>query len=106
MSGRRLGDGMVVEGVREQGSAGLEASHAAAKLRAEPVEVVGTHLINCDQHDQRGAAGRPGRLLSGGMGGGEQDGGASQYQSIHGQQCDLWTEFRQAMAQRPRSYNY
>ena len=79
------------------------------QLGAEPVEVVRAHLVDGDQNHQRRASCRRGSrcgLLRVRVDGGEKECGASQYQSIHGQQCELSAEFRQAMAHIVSANNY
>src|SRR5262249_53408363 len=53
VSRRGLRDCVVLICVGENGAAPIEASETALELRCIPLEVVGTHLIDGDEDDQR-----------------------------------------------------
>jgi hypothetical protein len=53
MTRRGLGDRMILHAVREERAVPTQSSQAAGQLRSKPVEVVGNHLVDDQQHDQR-----------------------------------------------------
>ena len=52
MAGRRLGDRVIVMGVREPRAPPHQAPEPASQLRTEALEIVAAKLVDGDQHDQ------------------------------------------------------
>jgi len=49
---RRLGDGMVLERIREEGTMPAEPREAASVLRGPAIHVVRSHLVDREKNDQ------------------------------------------------------
>ena len=74
MPRRGLGDGVVLLSLGEEGAGLEEALEAAGELSRPAVEVVGSHLVDRDEDDERRLG--PGGLLGNGRrrrAGGEED---------------------------------
>ena len=52
MARPRLSVGVILETVPEEGGLRADASQPAGEVTAEPIEVIGAHLIHRDEHDE------------------------------------------------------